>query len=92
MVLDTIGDLLADRRQLKQVFFDDRIVGLLGKVPIKDRLAPHTVRPIVHAEHSTVELGAVTIHSGAFTRTPHEADVGSQSADTIKLSFRSQLF
>jgi hypothetical protein len=40
MVLDTIGDLLADRRQLKQVFFDDRIVRLLGKFPIRGRLAP----------------------------------------------------
>src|ERR1700693_2501852 len=33
------------------------------------------------AEHSTVELGVVT-HSGAFTRRPREADVGSPSADT----------
>jgi len=40
MVLDTIGDLLADRGQLKQVFFDDRIVRLLGKFPIRGRLAP----------------------------------------------------
>jgi hypothetical protein len=34
-------------------------------------LAPHTVRPIIHAEHSTVELGVVTIHNGAFTRAPN---------------------
>jgi hypothetical protein len=34
-------------------------------------LAPQTVRPIMHAEHSTVELGDWTIHSGAFTRTPN---------------------
>ena len=39
-VLDTIGDLLADRRQLKRVFFQDRIVRLLGKFPICGRLAP----------------------------------------------------
>jgi hypothetical protein len=39
-VLDAIGDLLADRRQLKQVFFDDKIVRLLGKFPIRSRLAP----------------------------------------------------
>src|SRR5712671_5107987 len=43
----------------------------------------------MYAEHSTVELGAVTIHGGAFTRTPREADVGSQSADTIKFGFSS---
>jgi hypothetical protein len=40
MVLDAIGDLLADRRQLKQVLFDDRIVRLLGKFLIRGRLAP----------------------------------------------------
>jgi hypothetical protein len=33
-------------------------------------LSPHTVRPIIHAEHGTVKLG-VLIHSGAFTRTPN---------------------
>jgi hypothetical protein len=38
MVLDIIGDLLADRRQLKQLGLDDRIVGLLGKLP-KRRLS-----------------------------------------------------
>ena len=38
--LPACGDLLADRRQLKQVFFDDRIVRLLGKFPIRGRLAP----------------------------------------------------
>ena len=40
MVVDAIGDLLADRHQRKQVFFDDRIVRLLGKFPIRGRLAP----------------------------------------------------
>jgi hypothetical protein len=65
MVLDTIGDLLADRRQLKQVFSDDRIVRLLGKFPIRGRLAPQTFWPIMHAEYSTVELEAVTIRTGA---------------------------
>ena len=75
MIFDVIGDLITNERQRKQLVLDDRIVGLLGKVPIQGRLAPHTVRPIIHAEHSTVELGAVTIHCGAFTRTPREADV-----------------
>jgi hypothetical protein len=60
MIFDTIGDLLADRGQLKQVFFDDRIVRLLGKFPIRGRLAPQTFRPIMHVEQSTVELGVVT--------------------------------
>ncbi len=69
MIFDVIGDLITNERQRKQLVLDDRIVGLLGKVPIQGRLAPHTVRPIMHAEHSTVELGAVTVHSGAFTRT-----------------------
>src|ERR1700738_903016 len=41
-------------------FFDDRIVRLLGKFPIRGRLAPQTFRPIMHVEQSTVELGVVT--------------------------------
>jgi hypothetical protein len=34
MIFDIIGDLLTDRRQLKQLGLDDRIVGLLGKLPL----------------------------------------------------------
>jgi hypothetical protein len=40
MVFDVIGDLLADRRQLKQLVLHERIVGRLGKFPIHGRLAP----------------------------------------------------
>jgi hypothetical protein len=89
MIFDVIGDLITNERQRKQFVLDDRIVGLLGKVPIQGRLAPHTVRPIMHAEHRTVELGAVPIHSEALSGRPmREADVGSQPAGTI--CFRSQ--
>jgi hypothetical protein len=38
MILDIVGDLLADRRQLKHLVLDDGIVGLLGKLPIHHRL------------------------------------------------------
>ena len=38
MILDIIGYLLADGRQLKHLIFDDRIVGTLGKLPIHHRL------------------------------------------------------
>jgi len=38
MILDIIGYLLADRRQVKLLVFDDRIVGLFGKFPIHHRL------------------------------------------------------
>jgi hypothetical protein len=40
MILDIIGYLLADRRHLKHLILDDRIVGLLGKLPILRRLVP----------------------------------------------------
>jgi hypothetical protein len=40
MVFDVIGDLVADRRQLKQLVLHERIVGLFGKFPIHGRLAP----------------------------------------------------
>jgi hypothetical protein len=37
MIFDVIGDLLADRRQLKQFGFNDRVVGLLGQCfPVSD--------------------------------------------------------
>ena len=34
MIFDVIGDLLADGREFKQLVLDDRILGLLGKLPI----------------------------------------------------------
>jgi hypothetical protein len=43
MVVDVIGYLLADGRQLKHLIIDDRIVGLLGKLPIHHRLVPQIV-------------------------------------------------
>jgi len=46
MIFDVIGDILAERRQLKQLVLDDRVVGLLGKLPIHGRLVPEIVWPI----------------------------------------------
>ena len=69
MIFDIIGDLLADRRQRKQFGFNERIVGLLDKLLTHGRLVTQVVKPIMYAEHSTVGLGAVTIHGAAFTRT-----------------------
>jgi hypothetical protein len=40
MIFDVIGDLITHGRQLKQFGFNDRIVGLLGKLPILSRLVP----------------------------------------------------
>ena len=40
MILDIVGDLLADQRQLKHLVLDDRIVGPLGQLPIHHRLVP----------------------------------------------------
>ena len=34
-IFDVIGDLLADGRQVKQLVLDDRIVGLLGTLPVR---------------------------------------------------------
>ena len=71
MILDIIGDLLADRRQRAQFGFNERIDGPLDKFPIRRCLFPQIVKPIMRAEHVTVELGVVTIHGGLFTRTPN---------------------
>jgi hypothetical protein len=46
MVLDIIGDLFTHGRQLKHLVFDDRIVSLLGKLPILGCLVPEIVRPV----------------------------------------------
>jgi hypothetical protein len=46
MVLDIIGDLFTHRRQLEHFGFDDRIVSLLGKLPILGCLVPEIVRPV----------------------------------------------
>ena len=40
MILDVTGDLFTHGRQLKQLVFNDRIIGLLGKLPILGRLVP----------------------------------------------------
>jgi hypothetical protein len=46
MVLDIIGDLFTHGRQLKHLVFYDRIVSLLGKLPILGCLIPEIVRPV----------------------------------------------
>jgi hypothetical protein len=46
MVLDIIGDLFTHRRQLKHLVFDDRIVSLLGKLPILGCFVPEIVSPV----------------------------------------------
>ena len=40
IIIDVIGDLLADRRKRKQFGFNERIVGLLDKFPTRGRLIP----------------------------------------------------
>ncbi len=71
MIFDVFDDLLADQRQRKQFLFNKRIVGLFNKFQIRGRLITQVVKPIMYAEHSTVGLEALTIHSGAFTRMPN---------------------
>ena len=45
-VLDIIGDLFTHGRQLKHLVFDDRIVSLLGKLPILGCFVPEIVSPV----------------------------------------------
>jgi hypothetical protein len=40
MIFDVIGDLFTHRCQLKQLVFDNWIVGLLGKLPILGCFVP----------------------------------------------------
>jgi hypothetical protein len=45
MVLDIIGDLFAHGRQLKHLVFDDRVVSLLGELPILGCFVAEIVSP-----------------------------------------------
>ena len=80
MIFDVICDLIADRRQRKQFGFNERIVGLLDKFPTHGRFIPQIVKPIMNAEHGTVELGVVIIHGGAFTGTPNAVFVTNDAS------------
>jgi hypothetical protein len=51
MIFDVAGDLFTHGRQLKQLGFDNRIIGLLGKLPILGRFVPQIVRPIHAAQY-----------------------------------------
>ena len=44
MILDIVGDLLADGRQLKHLVFDNRIVGLFGIRDIQENNVPDVSR------------------------------------------------
>jgi hypothetical protein len=40
MIFDVTGDLFTHGRQLKQLDFNDRIIGLLGELPVLDCFVP----------------------------------------------------
>ena len=46
MIFDLTSDLLTRGRQLKHLVLNDRIVSLLGKLPILRRFVPQIVGPI----------------------------------------------
>ena len=71
MIFDVIGDLLADRGQRTEFGFDEGIIGLRDEFPALGRLTLQIAEPVMDAEYGTVELGVVTIHGAAFTRTPN---------------------
>jgi hypothetical protein len=69
MIFDVVGDLLADRRQIKQLIFDRSIIGSLGNFAIDSCVHAKIIRPILRAKIGIVEIGVVTIHGRAFNRT-----------------------
>lgn len=69
MIFDVVGKLLADRRQIKQLIFDKRIVGPLGDFAIDNCVRAKMTGPILRTKIGIVEIGVVTIHSRAFNRT-----------------------
>ena len=49
-ILDAIGNLLADGRQVEEFLFAEDICGFFGKLPIRRRLVPKVIIPI-HTWH-----------------------------------------
>jgi hypothetical protein len=49
-ILDAIGNLLADGRQIEEFLFAENSCGFFGKLPIHRRLVPKVIIPI-HAWH-----------------------------------------
>src|SRR5262249_60007019 len=49
-ILNAIGNLLADGRQVEEFLFAEDICGFFGKLPIRRRLVPKVIIPI-HAWH-----------------------------------------
>jgi hypothetical protein len=45
-ILDVIGDLLADGRQIEEFLLNEGIFGLFGKLPIHSRLLPKIFIPV----------------------------------------------
>ena len=49
-ILNAIGNLLADGRQVEEFLFAEDICGFFGKLPIRRRLVPKVIIPI-HTWH-----------------------------------------
>lgn len=74
MIFDVSGDLLARGRQIKQLIFDESIVGPLCKFTIYGCMYTKMIRPILHAELGIVEGRVVIVHRRAFTKTPNASN------------------
>ena len=58
-ILDAIGNLLADSRQVEEFLFAEDICGFFGNLPIHRRLVPKIIIPI-HAWHCVQDLFPMT--------------------------------
>ena len=69
-ILDAIGNLLADGRQVEEFLFAEAIFGLFGNLPIHRRLVPKIIIPI-HAWHCVRLLLMAQGHSSPWASHHH---------------------
>jgi len=60
-ILNVIGNLLTDGRQVEEFLLDESIFGLLGKLPIHGRLLPKILIPV---HDSPANRRGLVEHSG----------------------------
>jgi hypothetical protein len=64
MILDVTGDLSTYGRRLKQLVFNDRIIGLLGKLPAREALPSGRLVHVLPAWRAPVEYVAKELRPG----------------------------
>jgi hypothetical protein len=80
-ILNVIGNLLTDGRQVEEFLLDESIFGLLGKLPIHGGLLPKIVIPVHDSSANRRGLGRAFSQARPRTRSNQAAQ--SRAAMTL---------